>query len=168
MPYNTVEKKRAHNKRYRKENLDSVRKYAREYMKKYRIKNHESCLTKEKEYREKNKEHLIQIRKKYRATGYYERYHIKNKEEVNKRQRDDYFINPDKYSRYHKRYAGKSQKKMFEHRIKTYYQLSMIDYEELFEKQNRGCAICGGVNRIKEDGKQKFLCVDHDHSTGKM
>jgi hypothetical protein len=42
--------------------------------------------------------------------------------------------------------------------LKWYYGLSIEDYERMFNKQNRACAICQ-----RKPGK-KNLSVDHDHS----
>lgn len=50
-------------------------------------------------------------------------------------------------------------------RIKAYtekYGLSEVEWTEMLAKQSNLCAICGG----KDAGK--VLCVDHDHTTGKV
>jgi len=44
-------------------------------------------------------------------------------------------------------------------------------YDELFEKQNGVCAICGKVETAKQPrgkGKINKLCIDHNHTTGKI
>lgn len=45
---------------------------------------------------------------------------------------------------------------------KRKYNLSPADYEALQVTQAGLCAICGGKNR------DRALCVDHDHTTGKI
>lgn len=44
-------------------------------------------------------------------------------------------------------------------KLKNRYGISLIDYEELFNKQNGLCKICG---------KEKELHVDHSHKTGEV
>ncbi len=46
-------------------------------------------------------------------------------------------------------------------KLKSKYGLSLEDYEDLFTAQGGKCAICSY-------GGSKPLCVDHDHSTGKV
>jgi hypothetical protein len=44
--------------------------------------------------------------------------------------------------------------------LRTEYGITLTQYETLLEKQGGGCAICGR--------KEKCLCVDHDHATGRV
>jgi hypothetical protein len=55
---------------------------------------------------------------------------------------------PDKYRQYQREY-----------RLQYYYNISTSQYEELFQLQNGGCAIC-------QRASNKMLYVDHDHTTG--
>lgn len=48
--------------------------------------------------------------------------------------------------------------------LKQQYGLSVQEYLLLIQKQNGGCAICGGKN-IRKNNKTG-LCVDHNHITG--
>jgi len=41
------------------------------------------------------------------------------------------------------------------------YGLSLYDFEHIYQIQNGKCAIC-------QEKSDKILCVDHDHSTGKI
>jgi hypothetical protein len=45
------------------------------------------------------------------------------------------------------------------------YGLTLEQYDELLEKQQRCCAICGESHDV---AKGKILAVDHDHTTGKV
>jgi hypothetical protein len=45
-------------------------------------------------------------------------------------------------------------------RIKRLYNISTVEYEELFRKQNGRCAIC------RVDPGDRKLNIDHDHVTG--
>ncbi len=47
--------------------------------------------------------------------------------------------------------------------LKSLYNMTLEEYDEMYEKQNGVCAICG---RINENGKR--LYVDHNHKTGKI
>jgi len=51
------------------------------------------------------------------------------------------------------------------------YGLTEADYLALIDKQGAGCAICGRVAGSGKDSTSKnfrYLCVDHDHDTGKV
>ena len=45
--------------------------------------------------------------------------------------------------------------------LKHRFGMTLEEYDELFEAQNGGCAICGGSN-----ASGRRLAVDHDHETG--
>jgi hypothetical protein len=69
-----------------------------------------------------------------------------------------------KYTReYRKRNAKTIREKDRESNLKSKYNLTLEDYDELLDKQNGVCAICGGINRA---GKR--LGVDHCHRSGKV
>lgn len=48
--------------------------------------------------------------------------------------------------------------------LKRIYNISIDQYNEIFNKQNGCCAICG----IHQSRFSKKLCVDHNHSTGEV
>ena len=48
--------------------------------------------------------------------------------------------------------------------LKKKYNMSLEEYDELLKSQNRICKICKG----SKNRNDKFLCVDHDHATGKI
>lgn len=43
-----------------------------------------------------------------------------------------------------------------------FYGITPEDYDSMFAKQQGVCAICGEA----DDEKRKYLCVDHNHTTG--
>lgn len=46
------------------------------------------------------------------------------------------------------------------------FNMSLLEYNELFERQDGCCAVCGiHQSKIKN---MKSLCVDHNHDTGKI
>ncbi len=47
------------------------------------------------------------------------------------------------------------------------YKISIEDYETILKKQDSKCAICGATKKRK-NLKSFFLCVDHDHRSGKI
>ena len=49
------------------------------------------------------------------------------------------------------------------HNFKKVYGITLVEWEALFDSQNRLCAICG---TDKQRGKNWH--TDHDHSTGKV
>jgi predicted nucleic acid-binding Zn ribbon protein len=48
----------------------------------------------------------------------------------------------------------------------TKYNLTLEDYDELFEKQDGKCAICQSPETMVLHGKVKRLAIDHCHMTG--
>lgn len=52
-------------------------------------------------------------------------------------------------------------------RLKAIYGITLLDYNEMFEKQNGLCFICGNpeISGISRDNN---LLVDHNHATGKV
>lgn len=83
---------------------------------------------------------MNQSRKEYKADWYQ-----KNKERLRRRESERY-------------YADKSVRLAY--KLKTFYGLSLVDYDTLVKKQNKKCAICARIPAV--------LCVDHCHDTGKV
>lgn len=53
--------------------------------------------------------------------------------------------------------------------LKVRFDMSISDYNNLFLKQRGLCAICKKPEISKDKaGKYKWLCVDHNHNTGKV
>ena len=50
--------------------------------------------------------------------------------------------------------------------IKQKYNITLEDYDKIFEKQSGKCKICG-TKKIGYKNRGRF-CVDHDHETGKI
>lgn len=50
-----------------------------------------------------------------------------------------------------------------QHNLKCKYNITLEEYDQMFEGQNGVCALC---NNINDHGRR--LCVDHDHKTGKI
>lgn len=54
-----------------------------------------------------------------------------------------------------------------ERHFKKVYKLSLSDREELFKNHNNKCAVCK-VTHVSTHNDKNYLCVDHDHKTGKI
>ena len=46
------------------------------------------------------------------------------------------------------------------------YSITTKEYDDLLKQQDGKCKICGTTSPI--EGRKKYLCVDHDHNTGKI
>jgi len=49
--------------------------------------------------------------------------------------------------------------------LKNHYNLTMDEYDSLLKKQHDKCCLCGDPEPVD---RFKYLCVDHDHRTGKL
>lgn len=49
--------------------------------------------------------------------------------------------------------------------LKRNFNLTLDEYNSMLDSQNGKCMICGGTEM---NNKNKVLCVDHDHKTGKI
>ncbi len=102
--------------------------------------------TRMKEWREENKAHCKAVSK-----SYYE----SNKKERNEYSKKYYQKHKEKYKRLAKIYS-------IEYNLKSNYNLTLEQYDKMFEEQNGNCAICGLPQLMKR------LAVDHDHETGEV
>lgn len=100
------------------------------------------------------------------------KWQAKNKEKINARIRERVRNNPDlrkKRNEQTKRWRENNREKYLLGKkiclIKRQYGLSYEDYCNLLKKQNGKCAICDVVG---EKIKGKELCIDHNHTTGKV
>jgi hypothetical protein len=67
----------------------------------------------------------------------------------------------------YKEYPKKQRKDyMREYDLMKSYSITKNDYEALLKQQDNKCKICG--SEPPSIGKKKYLCVDHDHKTGKI
>lgn len=52
--------------------------------------------------------------------------------------------------------------------LKSYFNISLNDYNKILKKQNGVCAICGLLESRKTVNTSYTLAIDHDHITGKV
>ena len=49
------------------------------------------------------------------------------------------------------------------------YGIDLIDYQEMWDAQGGLCGACNQPETaLRADGQVRWLCVDHDHSTGEV
>ena len=106
-----------------------------------------------KEWRKLNPEKVKEHSKKSR---------IKNRTKILARQRIWTENNKERHSEQAKIWYNENKGRTRNSYLKRFFGISLDDYNELLEKQNGVCAICGG-----KSGKRSFS-VDHDHTNGKV
>ncbi len=79
--------------------------------------------------------------------------------EYNKKHKDEVKLKNSKY------YKEKKDTILRDRRYLKVYGINLEEYNIMFEKQNGVCKIC---NNSEMFHKNKMLCVDHDHVTGKV
>jgi Recombination endonuclease VII len=112
------------------------------YVQRWREKNRETILERERQRRIRNADSR-------RAQG--AAYRAKNRERIRQYSRDYYAKNPGKH------YQGRMKA-----HLKKKYDITPERFDEMVAEQNGRCAICGG----ESNGKR--LHVDHCHETGKV
>lgn len=65
---------------------------------------------------------------------------------------------------YNKKYRLDNQIKLKQHYLKKHYNITLDDYNALFETQKGCCAICGEHQKYFK----RSFAVDHNHETGKI
>jgi hypothetical protein len=102
-------------------------------------------------------------------------YYLKHKERIKTRTKRYRIEHSDYYKKYQKKYGVEHKKEKQEYRqstggklayrkckLKLKYNMTVEQYDKMFEKQNGLCAICGRPQN------SKTLAVDHNHNTGKI
>ena len=109
-----------------------------------------------RKYDEKNKKKKSERGNKYYQDnkGKLKQYQIDNKETIKKRSQEYYQKNKEKITNRNKKYCQDNEEKLKIRReknkegkrirdIERKYNLTLIDYNDMLEKQNNKCAICG-------------------------
>lgn len=91
------------------------------------------------------------------------------------------YADPDKEKEYHDNYREANRQKAKEYarrynhsdkaRNKAYlrsYNITLEDYNRMLEEQGNVCKICLQLEQMLHKGNPKRLCVDHDHTTGRV
>lgn len=151
----------------------------REYEKKWKLENPQKVKESSKKWNnsdkrkkylenwnnsEKGKESIKKARIKFSLkedkkprTEYSRIWHLKNKERIRplqKKWRDD---NPEKTKEQYRRSD-----------LKKKFGITVLEFDELFKKQNGVCKICLNPETSTRGGNKRNISVDHDHKTGKI
>lgn len=89
------------------------------------------------------------------------------RKDINKsreKDRERYSKNSDVRAKYARDYRKNNPEKMRELHLKSNYNITINDYNNMLLKQNNKCAVCG--RDMSDYGK--VFCVDHNHTTGKV
>lgn len=111
-----------------------------DYRSDWRLQNKENKKEYDKKYREENKERKKEYRKAY--------WQIKGKEINEKRKLSPIYKNISKG-----------------YTLKKNYNITLDDYNKMLLEQDGKCWTC---SKDVEEERNKVLCVDHDHLTGKV
>ncbi len=76
--------------------------------------------------------------------------------------RERYRKNVEKYRKRKREYARKHKVLGRKNALKNNYDITLADYDRMFEEQDGNCAICGLPELMRR------LSVDHDHTTGEV
>lgn len=122
---------------------------------------------------------------KYDKVKYQAQYYKEHKEKLGDYQKEYREAHREKIQAYHKEYYETNKKILLEksreyrqrpevkfkrkqYELNKTYNISVEEYDKLWESQNGVCAICGQPETSIREGKIKPLSVDHDHETGKI
>lgn len=92
------------------------------------------------------------------------RWKLKHPEENRRRALEYYYKNRDKINKKRRLYRSKNKKFAREYVLRTKYNLSLEQLNEMMVNQNNECAIC---HRHQKDISKSFS-VDHNHATGQV
>jgi hypothetical protein len=100
---------------------------------------------------------------------YRKEYHIEHSKELNAKSSQWAKNNPDKVRKNGLKYRSSHREEEKNRALKYKYSLSSEDYENILEKQNGVCVVCGREETaVDRNGNIKKLQVDHDHITGEI
>lgn len=63
---------------------------------------------------------------------------------------------------------GSQDKHRRKYKLKSRFNMTLEDYDAMFDKQCGRCKICGSFETRTQDGRITRLAVDHDHKTGRI
>jgi hypothetical protein len=77
--------------------------------------------------------------------------------------------NKDKDNKYQREYRESNLRKERNWVLLRAYGITIEQYEAMSREQNNLCAICGKPEKaVDRNGNLRRLCVDHNHTTGKV
>lgn len=107
------------------------------------------------------------------VNAYAREWRAKNKDKINAQARARNAANSEKNKEKSKKYMAKwIANNPLANRNKHYkkrYGITVEQYEKMAKAQNYRCAICNKAeSKKRKDGTTMILCVDHNHTTGKV
>ena len=151
--------------------MDNLKELRYEYNKKYYDLHKEELKLKRKIYAEKNKLKIAEKLKEWKENN---KDRVKLTKKIwdleNKEHKANYIKewkknNPEKNISYAKFFRENQPDYHANRHLKTTYGITINQYNEMLEKQNGICAVCGKLPNKTSRGK---LFVDHCHSKGKI
>jgi hypothetical protein len=119
-----------------------------------------------KDYLRKIKSPSYKLRQKQHSRKWYLKTHEKRLLERREKRKDP------KDKAYRKIYNSKNQDKIKKYALKRCFKISIEEYNNLWQKQNGVCALCGNPETVMYSNgkitKLRALAVDHDHKTGRI
>ena len=154
----STENRKEYSKNYYQSHKEERKKYderyviehaeeRKEYNKQYQIEHAEEIKQQRKEYRAKNKEKIRKADEQYKSE------HV---EETKK-----YLIET---AEIRKEYREAHKKEAKSRNLKKNYNITLEQYDELYNKQEGKCAICG----THQEELKSTLHIDHNHKTKKI
>ena len=100
-----------------------------------------------------------------KESGYFKKYYAEHKEYFKQRHKNGYHKKyREKNKNDIKKYINVNKIKYDDYQLKRYYNITLDQYNVLFNKQNGCCAICG----IHQNNLKRKLHVDHNHESGEI
>ncbi len=156
-----IEQARIRQARYRANNLEKVREHARNYVERLKSNDPEAYRLKANDIAKRSREKHLEERKA-KSREYTRLKRSKDPQGYNLQQKEYRLNNKEKFKQYYEK--GKERNKIWARKkwLKKNYNLTPEDYNQMLEKQEGKCAICG---IIFENEKPN---IDHCHETGKV
>lgn len=123
-----------------------------EYGRMWHAKHREKRNKKNREYYTTHKEQWVKWKREHPESikNAQKRYYANHKEQILERDR-----------LYHISHKNEIHKRLRKYRYSKEYNITLEQYNNMLLAQNGVCAICGQKG-------ERMLCVDHDHTTGKV
>ena len=98
------------------------------------------------------------------------RYRAQDPEKIKAQKKAERIRNADRYRERNKRRYAENKLKFQENSLKYRFGLTLEQFDQMYANQSGCCSICGEHRKTIRDNvpKHQRLCVDHDHSNGKV
>lgn len=93
-------------------------------------------------------------------------YYAANREQLNEQRRAWRIVNAHKVRARAALWRKKNKAKIRDYQLQASYGLTSAQWESVFEKQSRRCAICSATEPTRTGRRAALWSTDHDHTTG--